>query len=70
METLTGQVAGFQLSPQQNRLWRAQEEGGSNAFRTEFSLVIEGPLDKTVLRKSLRGIVERYEIFRTRFPLI
>ena len=58
-------LEGYRLSPQQKRLWLL---GGPSA-RTLLtcSILIEGPLDLTLLGLALDRLVERHEILRTGF---
>jgi amino acid adenylation domain-containing protein len=58
-------TAGFQLSPEQSRLWREQE--GGNAFRTQIAVRLEGKLDELRLKKALDQVVSRHEPLRTTF---
>ncbi len=59
-------IEGFELSPQQRRIWRLQQrEEGS--FRAQAAFRLEGALDRDVLRRSLREVVARHEILRTTY---
>ncbi|HYW74158.1 MAG TPA: amino acid adenylation domain-containing protein, partial [Pyrinomonadaceae bacterium] len=58
-------IAGFRLSPQQQRLWSWQQE--SAVFQARCLFEIEGPLDLHIFRESLRKVIERHEILRTLF---
>lgn len=59
-------IESFRLSPQQERLWHL---GASSVFRAQCAVNLVGPLDRAVLAKSIRGVVRRHEILRTRFGL-
>jgi amino acid adenylation domain-containing protein len=59
---------GFRLSPQQKRLWSLQHETAGLAERAQCALLIEGRLDKALLRAALQNIVERHEVLSTTFP--
>lgn len=63
MQTET--ISGFELSPQQKRLWLLQQD--SPAYITECAISIEGALQPEVLKAALEQIVHRHEIFRTIF---
>jgi amino acid adenylation domain-containing protein len=58
-------LKGFRLSPQQGRLWSAQQS--SNAYRAQCAMLIEGELSKGVLHDALRKVVKRHEILRTTY---
>jgi amino acid adenylation domain-containing protein len=56
-------ATSFRLSPQQERLWSAEEPTG----RSRGAFVLSGPLDAARLREALLQVVERHEILRTTF---
>lgn len=56
---------GFQLSPQQKRVWHLQEKG--QPLAAQVALRIEGELDPERLRGALERVVSRHEILRTSF---
>jgi amino acid adenylation domain-containing protein len=58
-------IRGFQLSPQQKRLWQLQKY--SSAYFTQFSLFIEGTLQLEILKAALQKNINRQEIYRTNF---
>ena len=58
-------IEGFQLSPQQKRLWLLQQE--SPAFCAQCAILIDGPLDHDRLQQALQRIISRHEILRTTF---
>ena len=58
-------LEGFRLSPQQRRLWQAQN--GGPAWPARAALGIEGDLDPLVLRRALEAVVEKHEILRTTY---
>jgi amino acid adenylation domain-containing protein/non-ribosomal peptide synthase protein (TIGR01720 family) len=60
-------VEGFQLSPQQQRLWQLQRTSG--AFVSRYRLEIAGRLDPGRLERALAQAVARHEILRTTFPV-
>lgn len=63
---MQNQIQGFQLSPQQRRLWWLQQD--SLAYRVQCTVVLEGNLNTAVLKSALQEVVNRYEILRTTFP--
>jgi amino acid adenylation domain-containing protein len=58
-------MQGFRLSPQQEHVWRLQQDG-SSAYAAACAVEIEGPLDAKRLRAALERVVERHDILRTR----
>ncbi|MBC3372511.1 amino acid adenylation domain-containing protein [Pseudomonas sp. SWRI92] len=63
-------VEGFELSPQQARLWRLHQTRLASAAAQRATLRIrsEQPLDGARLTNSLLALVQRHEILRTRYP--
>jgi amino acid adenylation domain-containing protein len=59
------QLQGFQLSPQQKRLWLTQQD--SSVYRSQCAILIEGSLRVNILREALQQVINRYEILRTNF---
>ncbi|BAT56838.1 amino acid adenylation domain-containing protein (plasmid) [Nostoc sp. NIES-3756] len=62
---LTQEVQGFQLSPQQQRLWLLQQN--NSVYRACGAIVITGDLQVNVLKSVLQKVVDRNEILRTKF---
>lgn len=58
-------IEGFQLSPQQRRLWLLQQQ--SQAFYAQCAILIEGQLNHDGLKHALHRVVRRHEILRTTF---
>ncbi|HEY9666645.1 MAG TPA: condensation domain-containing protein, partial [Coleofasciculaceae cyanobacterium] len=58
-------IEGFQLSPQQKRLWSLQQD--SLAYQTQGAILIEGNLDPEILKVALQNVINRHEILRTTF---
>lgn len=59
---------GFELSPQQAHLWRLQQTRlTATAQRATLRIRSEQPLDRARLDSSLRALVQRHEILRTRY---
>ena len=50
-------LEGFQLSPQQKRVWTLQQH--SAAFVAQCAVLLDGELDARALREALRGVFER-----------
>ncbi len=61
------QIAGFQLSPQQERAWHLVTASSKSAFGVRAWIGIEGDLDVARLRRAVEEVVRREEILRTRF---
>jgi amino acid adenylation domain-containing protein/thioester reductase-like protein len=58
-------IEGFQLSPQQKRLWLLQQD--SNIYVSQVAIFLEGILDIEVLQAATHKVVNRHEILRTNF---
>ena len=58
-------IQGFQLSPQQKRLFLLQKN--STAYHAHCAILIEGNLNIAVLQEGLQQVVDRHEIIRTSF---
>ncbi|MDB5553451.1 MAG: Peptide synthetase [Rhizobium sp.] len=58
------------LSSHQSRLWYMSQLHPENPFyNVTIALKLEGSLDTEVLQETLREIVQRHEILRTRYPV-
>src|ERR1035441_2525024 len=63
---MTEQTADtFEVSPQQEELWRSEPDGPSG--RIQATLSLQGALDPAGLRDALGQAVARHEILRTTF---
>jgi amino acid adenylation domain-containing protein len=60
-------VNGYRLSPQQERLWLLYQKDHSKAYCAQCSILIEGKLDKSILRAAVKEVVAGHEILRTTF---
>jgi NRPS condensation-like uncharacterized protein len=58
-------IEGFQISPQQKRLWSLQKD--SLAYQTQGAILIKGNLDPEILKVALQNVINRHEILRTTF---
>ena len=58
-------IEGYQLSPQQRRLWHLHQH--SSSFVSQCALLIEGPTQLHRLRECLAQLVRRHEILHTAF---
>jgi amino acid adenylation domain-containing protein len=61
----TTTLQGFQLAPQQKRLWLLQENDG--VYLTQGAIGIEGDLQSVRLKQVVEQIVARHQILRTNF---
>ncbi|MHC5933218.1 non-ribosomal peptide synthetase [Nostoc sp.] len=59
------QIKGFQLSPQQKRLWLLQQE--SKVYYAHCAIILEGNLKVEVLQAALAQVINIHEILRTTF---
>ena len=58
-------IQGFQLSPQQKRVWLVQQ--GSTAFSAQRVMLLEGELHVAVLKDAVQQVVAKHDILRTTF---
>jgi amino acid adenylation domain-containing protein/non-ribosomal peptide synthase protein (TIGR01720 family) len=63
-------IEGFQISPQQKRLWLLSEQGKSQSYRVQCEILIEGNISYSSLEEALREVINRIEIFRTSFQTL
>lgn len=63
-------IAGYRLSPQQQRLWRFQQRYPNQPFRAVLRLQSQVPLDGNRLKSALQSLIDRHEILRTTFPTL
>src|SRR4051794_21838672 len=69
--TLTQPVAeGFELSPQQRRIWHLQQTRPGLGLGAQCRVKIHGPLDVARLKKAICGLRMRHEVLRTDFALL
>ena len=59
-------IEGYRLSPQQECLWLLYQQDRA-AYRTQCALLIEGELQRELLREALDQAVAQHEILRTAF---
>ncbi|MFJ2511483.1 amino acid adenylation domain-containing protein [Streptomyces griseoviridis] len=58
------------LSFAQSRMWLLQQlDPDSPAYNVCLAVRLRGPLDPAALRTALRGLLDRHEVLRTRFPV-
>jgi amino acid adenylation domain-containing protein len=58
-------LSGFRLSPQQGRVWAAQQAGP--ALVSQVALRLDGRLDADRVRDALHQVMGRHEVLRTTF---
>ncbi|HEY9849781.1 MAG TPA: amino acid adenylation domain-containing protein [Leptolyngbyaceae cyanobacterium] len=68
MQSLT--IEGFQISPQQKRVCLLQEAEHNQPYRVTGMVVIEGEVDRDILKTACQKVVEKYEILRTNFQTL
>lgn len=61
---------GYHLSPQQRRLWLLGKDILNLPYRAQGMIVLDGRLDRKILRNALSTLIERYGILRTTFRRI
>ncbi|BAY35552.1 AMP-dependent synthetase and ligase (plasmid) [Nostoc carneum NIES-2107] len=61
-------IEGFELSPQQKRLWILQQN--NSAYKVQLSISITGNLDVVILKSAFDKLINKHEILRTRFHKI
>jgi NRPS condensation-like uncharacterized protein len=62
------EIQGFQLSPQQKRLWSVRDN--NSAYFAQCAVKIEGDLQSEVLKAAIETAIARHEILRTTFQTI
>ncbi|HXM48657.1 MAG TPA: amino acid adenylation domain-containing protein, partial [Pyrinomonadaceae bacterium] len=67
LEYQTRDIEGFLLSPQQKYLWRLQHQDLSQPYGVQCEVLVEGRLDKTILKIAIEQVIDRHEILRTNF---
>jgi amino acid adenylation domain-containing protein/non-ribosomal peptide synthase protein (TIGR01720 family) len=68
MKTIS--IEGFQISPQQKRLWLLQQENNHQPYRVQCAVSVEGNIEYTILEKAIHNVWAKYEILRTSFPTL
>jgi amino acid adenylation domain-containing protein/non-ribosomal peptide synthase protein (TIGR01720 family) len=63
----TDRIEGFQLSPQQERLWLLQAENRGLQFGVHGAILVEGAANPSMLRSAIEDVARRHEILRTGF---
>jgi amino acid adenylation domain-containing protein len=59
-------MEGYQLSPQQSRVWSLQQ-ADAPAYRAQCAISIEGDLDRRALEEAVEQVVGHHEVLRTAF---
>jgi amino acid adenylation domain-containing protein len=65
MELENQVLEGFQLSPQQKRLWLLQQD--NPVYRVQGAILLQGNLKSEALQAALQEVINRHEILRTVF---
>lgn len=61
------ELEGYELSPQQARLWHWQQSNGGTLAHAELCLRVPGNTDRARLLESLNQLCDCHEILRTRY---
>ena len=69
-ETIQPSLEGFDLSPQQARVWRVESARGVQVCIAQARVAIDESLDTAVLRSAIGAVVAGNEILRTAFRLL
>ncbi len=69
MRTNALEIEGFQLSPQQTRVWELQR-AGDNAYLAHCAILAKGRVSTDSLKRALERVVNRHEILRTTFQCL
>src|ERR1051326_6956220 len=61
-------VSGYRLSPQQEHVWRLQQEAAEGVrYETQCELLLEGEVEAGRLERAIREVVQEHEILRTKY---
>lgn len=63
-------VEGYQLAPQQKRLWQLVHNMHNTSSRARCMILLKGNLDVPALHIALQSVIARHEILRTTFRTI
>jgi amino acid adenylation domain-containing protein len=63
-------IEGFQISPQQKRLWLLQQKANHQPYRVQCAVLVEGNIVHSILEKTIHNVWAKYEILRTSFPTL
>lgn len=63
-------IEGFQVSPQQKRLWLLQQNESHQPYRVQGAILIEGEIDRQILELAINKVVDKHEILRTNFQAL
>ncbi|MCU0533545.1 MAG: amino acid adenylation domain-containing protein [Hydrococcus sp. Prado102] len=63
-------IEGFQISPQQKRLWSLSQQSESQSYRVWGEFLIEGNVNYSILETAIQEVVNKAEIFRTSFQIL
>ncbi|HEX9429869.1 MAG TPA: condensation domain-containing protein, partial [Candidatus Bathyarchaeia archaeon] len=61
---------GYELSPQQTRIWLLQQADGSHAYKAQSAVLMEGMIDVETLKTAISEVVARHEILHINFHLL
>ncbi len=70
MNTQLETIQGFQLSPQQRRVWLLQSAVKKTTYLVKCTLLIEGYLQVEKLKQVWKKVINNHEILRTKFQCL
>ena len=60
-------IEGFELSPQQKRLWQLQQSGSNLPYRSRCTVKLGGRIEPSILKNAIAKVISDHEILRTTF---
>jgi len=63
-------LEGYQLSPQQKYLWQLQQIDNPQTYRIQLAVMIQGNLNRKILKVAVEQVVNRHEILCTNFKTL
>jgi amino acid adenylation domain-containing protein len=69
-EEMQETIAGYRLSPQQERVWRLSASNREAAYRSGCVVSIEGQVSSERIAAALETVINRHEILRTGFDCL
>lgn len=61
---------GYRISPQQRRIWELGQDGRHEAFLARAMMLLEGDMDRRLLKAALHEVAARHEVLRTAFHVL
>ncbi len=63
-------IEGYRISPQQRRIWELGKEGRHEVFLARAMILLEGDVDRRLLKAALHEMAARHEVLRTTFHVL